>query len=195
MKDQVRSGIGFVWPSSGIPMGGRLQLIGEYSTLTSVGAGANNAAESTQNPSDLAGGVRYLFLGSGLTLNAGYRTNTKFDLGFAGPKDKRGFTFSVSFTKPVEPPGNNRFPVVSLETSADSIRVGETATVTATGFDADNDPLTYSWSASAGQVSGAGEMATFSAAGLAPGTYVVRVIVSDGRGGTSTSLIEVAVRP
>jgi hypothetical protein len=194
IKDQVRSGVGLAWPSSGIKLGGSLQFIGEYTTLSFVGAGISNAAESIQNPSDVAAGIRYLFLGSGITLNAGYRTNTKFDFAFPGEKDRQGFTFSVSFTKPVRPPGNNRFPVVSLETSADEIRAGESATLTATGFDADNDPITYTWSASAGQVTGSGEKVVFNAAGLAPGRYTIRATVSDGKGGMATSVIEVMVR-
>ena len=193
LKDQVRSGIGLAWPSSGIKAGGSLQLIGEYSTLTFVGAGTSNAA-AVENPSDMAAGVRYLFLGSGLTLNAGYRTNVKFDSGFPGEKDRRGFTFSVSFTKPVRPVRDNRFPVVSLETSAAEVRAGDSATITATGFDADNDTLTYAWSSSAGQVTGSGQSVMFSTAGLAPGKYTVRATVADGKGGTATSLIDVTVK-
>jgi hypothetical protein len=133
-------------------------------------------------------------LGSGVTINAGHRTNVKFDKGFPGEKDKRGFTFSVSYTKPVRPTDSNLFPVVSLEISADQVRSGETATITATGFDADNDRLSYSWSASAGQVTGSGEKVTFNTAGLTPGKYTVGATVSDGKGGTATSLIEVTVR-
>jgi hypothetical protein len=193
-KDQIRSGIGLAWPSSGIKMGGSLQIIGEYTTMTSVGAGISNAAESVQNPSDVAAGVRYLLLGSGITMNAGYRTNTKFDFGFPGEKDRRGFTFSVSFTKPVRSPDDNRFPVVSLETSANEVSSGSSVTITATGFDIDNDKLTYAWSASGRQLSGTGESVTFSTDGLAPGRYTIRVTASDGKGGNATSLIDVTVR-
>ena len=73
------------------------------------------------------------------------------------------------------------------------IRVGASATITATGFDADNDPLTYAWSATGGQISGAGDKATFNAAGVAPGKYTVRATVSDGKGGTAASQIDVTV--
>jgi hypothetical protein len=194
IKDQIRSGIGLAWPSSGIKMGGSLQLIAEYTTLTFVGAGASNAAESVQNPSDVAAGVRYMLLGSGITLNAGYRTNTKFDFGFPGEKDRRGFTFSVSFTKPVRPPVDNRFPVVSLETSAEEVSAGSAVTITATGFDLDNDTLTYTWSASGRQVTGSGEKVTFSTDGLAPGRYTIRVTASDSKGGIATSLIDITVK-
>lgn len=194
LKDQVRSGVGLAFPSSGIKAGGRLQLIGEYTTLTFVGAGTPNAAESVASPSDVAAGIRYLFLGGGVTLNAGYRTNVKFDTGIPGKQDKRGFSFSASFTKPVQEPGRNRYPVVSLETSVSEIRTGDSATITATGFDADNDPLTFAWSASGGQVTGLGEKATFSATGLSPGKYTIRATVSDGKGGTATSLVDLLVK-
>lgn len=189
IKDEMRSGLGAAWPASG-----SLQGIFEYSTVTYVGAGSNNLSKSVQNPSDIAFGIRYLMLDSGITLNAGYRTNAKFDFTFPGNKDRRGFTFSLSYTKPVRPPGNNRFPVVSLETSSDEIPVGGSAAITATGYDADNDPITYSWSASGGQIVGSGEKVTFNATGLAPGKYTIRTTASDGKGGTATSLIDVMVR-
>jgi len=196
LKDQVRSGLGFAWPASGINFGGSnsLQLIGEYATVTFVGAGTNNAASNVENPSDVAGGLRFLMLNSGLTLNAGFRTNTKFDVGFPGEKDKSGFTFSVSYTKPVRPPGNNRFPVVSLETSSDVIRAGDSATITATGYDLDNDPLMYRWAVSGGRITGAGDTASFNTTGLAPGKYTITATVSDGKGGATTSSIDVTVR-
>ena len=190
IKDEMRSGLGAAWPSSG-----RLQGIFEYTTITYVGAGSSNAAKSVQNTSDIAAGIRYLMLGSGLTLNAGYRTNTKFDFTFPGNKDRRGLTFSLSFTKPVRPPENNRFPVVSLETSADQIRVGGAAAITATGYDADNDRIAYSWSASGGQIAGSGDSVTFNAVGVTPGKYTIRATASDGKGGTATSLIDIMVTP
>jgi len=192
IKDQLRSGIAVLFPASGIHMGGRLQFVGEYNTITNVGAGTNNAAEAVVNPSDIVGGLRYLLLNSGLTLNAGYRRNMKIDSTLPGKKDTAGFIFSVSFTNPVQPPGRNRFPVLSLETAPEEIRVGEFTTITATGFDSDNDPLTYSWTTTGGRVAGSGEKVTFS--GGAPGIYTIRGTVSDGKGGTATSLIDVTVK-
>jgi hypothetical protein len=130
-----------------------------------------------------------------VTLNAGYRNNTKLDQNFPGTEPRNSFTFSVSFTNPVRAPGNNRFPNISLETSAEEIPVGGTATITATGYDADKDPLTYSWTSSGGKIVGSGDKVTFSSAGFPPGKYAVRATASDGKGGTATSLIEVTVRP
>ncbi len=196
IKDEMRSGLGFAWPSAGMNLGGgSLQGIFEYSTLTYVGGGAPNPSSSVQNASDIAAGVRYLMLDQGITIDAGYRTNTKFDRAFPGNDNRHGMTFGVYYTKPVRPRGNNRFPVISLETSAEEIPAGGSATITATGYDADNDMLAYTWSATGGQVVGTGEKATFNAAGLAPGKYTIRATAVDGNGGTATSLIDVTVRP
>ena len=195
IKDEMRSGLGAAWPASGLNLlNGTLQGIFEYNTVTSVGAGSNNlAAKTVQNPNDIAAGIRFLMLDSGLTLNAGYRFNKKFDFTFPGNKDRRGLIVALSYTKPVRPPGNNRFPVVSLESSAEQIRVGGSATITATGYDADNDQLAFSWMTSGGQIVGSGDKVTFNATGLAPGKYTIRATATDGKGGTATSLIDVTV--
>jgi PKD domain len=196
LKNGLRSGLGAAWPAGGLQiLNGSVQGIFEYSTLSFVGGGSSNASSSTQNSSDIGGGLRYLMLDAGLTLNAGYRTNTKSDSVLPGNGRKDGFTFSVSYTKPVRTPGNNRFPVVSLERSSDQIAVGGSATITATGYDADNDPLTYSWFTSGGQIVGSGEKVTFNATGVTPGTYTIRATVSDGKGGTGTAMIDLTVRP
>lgn len=189
LRDELRSGLGFAWPSSAT-----LQAIFEYATLTYVGGGSNNPSKSVQNPGDIAAGVRFLMLDQGITLNAGYRTNTKFDFDFPGNTERHGMTFSLSFTKPVRPPGNNRFPVLVLESNSEEVPVGGTAAITATGYDADNDALTYSWSSSSGQIVGSGERVTFNAAGLAPGRYTIRARAQDGKGGTATSLLDLTVR-
>lgn len=195
MKNQMNSGLGTAWPAEGLRLfGGSLQGIFEYATSTYVGGGSPNAANSVQNSADLAGGLRFLLLNSGVTLHAGYRTNIKNDERFPGNVRRDGFTFSLSFTKPVREPGNNRFPVVSLEISADEVPPGGTAMVTATGYDSDNDPLSYAWTTTGGKIVGTGPQVTFSAAGLSPGKYTIRAAVSDGKGGTAVALIDVRVR-
>ena len=47
LKDEMRSGLGFVWPAGGFEVwdvwgGGVLQAIFEYSTITFIGAGTTN---------------------------------------------------------------------------------------------------------------------------------------------------------
>ena len=191
LKDEMRSGLGFAFPSAS-----PVQAIFEYSTSTVIGASSPNLASVlAQNPNDVTGGVRVLFLNQGLTLNAGYTVNRKFDRSDPGNSDRTGFVFSLSFTRPIKPVGNNHYPVVGLEADSSEIAAGGSATITATGYDADNDPLTYSWTATAGKVEGTGATVTFRAAGLAPGKYTVRATAVDGKGGTATSEIDITVKP
>jgi hypothetical protein len=196
LKNEMRSGLGTAWPAEGLSVfKGSLQGIFEFATVTYVGGGSNNAGTAVQDVRDIAAGVRFMMLNSGITMNAGYRNNTNLDLSFPGSERRNSFTFSISFTNPVRAPGNNRFPNISLETSSDEIAAGGSVTISATGYDADNDPLTYSWASSGGKIVGSGERVTFNAAGLAPGRYTVRATASDGKGGTATSVIELTVKP
>ena len=63
---------------------------------------------------------------------------------------------------------------------------GDTVAVTATAADPDNDPLTYTWSASGGRVDGTGPQVRWLSAGTAAGSYTVTVQVDDGRGGSAS---------
>ncbi len=190
LKDELRSGLGVAFPSAS-----PVQGIFEYVTSTVIGASSPNpAAVKVQNPSDVTGGLRVLLLNSGLTFNAGYTVNTKFDRTFPNNRDRTGFVFGLSFTKPVKPVGNNHYPVVALEADSDDIAAGGSATITASGFDADNDALTYTWTSTGGKVEGTGEKVTFRAAGLAPGKYTIRATALDGKGGIATSQVDITVR-
>ena len=194
LKDEMRSGLGFVWPAGGFDVygGGIVQGIFEYSTVTFIGAGTLN--DVIQAPSDIALGVRYMQLDSGFTFNAGFRRNTNFDLEFPGNEEQNGFVFGVTYTKPVEGLSTNNFPLVVLETPVNEVQVGGSVAITANGFDVDNDPLSYAWTSSAGQVLGDGDSVTFDTTGLARGQYTVRAVVNDGRGGTAQSEITITVQ-
>ena len=90
-----------------------------------------------------------------------------------------------------------RVPIVlalGFEADRDEIGAGEMAGITVSGFDADNDPITYVWSTTAGRITGSGERVSFDSTGLTPGTYVVQVTATDGRNGVATSQIEITVR-
>jgi outer membrane protein OmpA-like peptidoglycan-associated protein len=71
---------------------------------------------------------------------------------------------------------------------------GERTGITSTASDPDGDPLTYSYSAASGQVTGDGAKATFDSTGLQAGSYPVKCMVSDGRGGTAESSTNVDVQ-
>ena len=59
----------------------------------------------------------------------------------------------------------------------------------------DNNPLTYSWTATGGAVGGSGPEVQWNSSGVAPGTYSVRVGVDDGRGGTANCSVGIRVDP
>jgi outer membrane protein OmpA-like peptidoglycan-associated protein len=88
----------------------------------------------------------------------------------------------------------NRPPTATLSVERSPILPGEHTGITCTGSDPDNDPLTYGYSASGGQVSGTGSNASFDATGLQPGTYIVKCTVNDGRGGTAEASGNVEVK-
>jgi OmpA family len=96
---------------------------------------------------------------------------------------------------PPEPPKPNHPPVASCSASPTSVYQGSTDPVTihVAATDADNDPLTYSYTATGGTVDGTGADVRWNPTGLALGTYTVNAKVDDGRGGTATCAADVAV--
>jgi outer membrane protein OmpA-like peptidoglycan-associated protein len=120
-------------------------------------------------------------------LNEGtYTVNAKVD-------DGRGGTATCSVDVKVEP-RPNRPPTISCSTDRSPIMPGERTGITAVASDPDNDPLTYSYSASGGQVTGDGPKAEFDSTGLQPGSYTVKCSVSDGRGGNADATTTVDVQ-
>jgi outer membrane protein OmpA-like peptidoglycan-associated protein len=95
------------------------------------------------------------------------------------------------------PPPPNRPPVASCSANPISVYTGsgESAAVRADASDPDNDPLTYTWSATGGTVEGTGSQVRWSSTGLSAGTYSVTANVSDGRGGTVSCSASVSVAP
>ena len=194
IKDEMRSGIGVLWLADGVDVigGGIVQGVFEYVSTTFIGAGSPN--DVIQAPTDLVAGLRFIGLGTGMVFNAGFRRNRGFDKDFPGNTEYDGFIFGVSYTKPVAALLANNFPLIVLEIPSDEVTVGESLQITATGFDADTDPLSYSWTSTGGQVVGSGESVTFDTTGLPPGQYTIRAVANDGRGGTSASEVVITVR-
>jgi hypothetical protein len=95
---------------------------------------------------------------------------------------------SASFTvKAFEP------PTISCTANPTTIKPGETSTITATGMSPQNRPLTYSYSASAGTVSGTGASAEFNSAGAPTGAVGITCNVSDDKGQTATANTSVTI--
>lgn len=84
-------------------------------------------------------------------------------------------------------------PTVSCSVNPSSVNAGDSSTITATGVSPQNRPLTYSYSASAGSVSGTGNTATLSTTGAPAGAITVTANVSDDKGQTASGTCSVTV--
>jgi outer membrane protein OmpA-like peptidoglycan-associated protein len=115
-----------------------------------------------------------------------YTVNVKLD-------DGRGGTASCSADIKVEEKPNHP-PTASLSVERSPILPGERTGITCNGSDPDNDPLTYSYTATGGQIVGSGANVQFDSAGLQPGSYTVKCTVNDGRGGTADASGNVEVK-
>jgi hypothetical protein len=73
-------------------------------------------------------------------------------------------------------------PTISCAANPSTIQPGEKSTITSTASSPDNLDLTYSYSATQGQVSGNGPTATYDSTGLSSGSYKVNCSVTDSRG-------------
>ena len=87
----------------------------------------------------------------------------------------------------------NRPPVIACSADRSTVTQGEPVTITANASDPDNDPLTYSWSASSGKIDGSESSAKFRTGDLSPGPYTVSGHVDDGRSGTADCSVIVQV--
>jgi hypothetical protein len=78
-------------------------------------------------------------------------------------------------------------PTITCSVSPNTIAPGGTATVTSVGVSPQNLPLTFSYSATAGTVSGSGTTAEYSSAGAATGAVGITCNVSDNKGQSASS--------
>jgi outer membrane protein OmpA-like peptidoglycan-associated protein len=88
----------------------------------------------------------------------------------------------------------NHPPTATLSVERIPILPGERTGVTCNGSDPDNDPLTYGYTTTGGQIVGSGSNVQFDATGLKPGSYTVKCTVNDGRGGTAEASGNVEVK-
>jgi len=106
--------------------------------------------------------------------------------GGIGPGDVA--TCSANFTvRPFEP------PTLSCSAYQTTLKPGDTTAVTAVGVSPQNRPLTYSYSATAGSISGSGSTATYNSTGAPTGAVGITCSVSDDKGHTVTAQTGVTI--
>jgi outer membrane protein OmpA-like peptidoglycan-associated protein len=86
-------------------------------------------------------------------------------------------------------------PTISCSASPSTIKSNESSTVTATGVSPQNRPLTYSYSAQSGAISGTGATATFSPTGAPEGPVGITCNVTDDKGNTAAAVASITVAP
>ena len=84
-------------------------------------------------------------------------------------------------------------PTIACTANPTSVNPGDSATITCQGTSPQNRPLTYSYSASSGQISGSTNTATLNTTGAAPGVITVTGNVADDKGQTASSTTDVTV--
>jgi outer membrane protein OmpA-like peptidoglycan-associated protein len=84
-------------------------------------------------------------------------------------------------------------PTVSCSANPSTVSPGDSATITASGTSPQNRPLTYSYSSTAGSVSGNTSTGTLSTTGAAPGTITVTANVVDDKGQSASCTTTVTV--
>jgi outer membrane protein OmpA-like peptidoglycan-associated protein len=78
-------------------------------------------------------------------------------------------------------------PTIACSASPDTINPGATSSISSTAASPQNRPLTYSYSASAGSISGTGTTAEFSSTGAPTGAVGITCSVADDKGHTATA--------
>lgn len=143
-----------------------------YSYTASGGTVEGTGPDARFNPAGLAIGT--------------YTVTAKVDNGHGGAA-----TCSADVAVNKRP---NRPPVISCAPERNPIIAGERVAINSTASDPDGDPLTYSYSATGGQISGNGPTAQFDSSGLSAGSYTVTCTADDGQGGRTNATTNVDVQ-
>jgi hypothetical protein len=187
LADQMQVGGGFlIFPQ------GRFQIMTEYSGTIYVGKGIQNTTFGARDPVDNVTGFR-IYAWKGGAMDIGYR----YSLDLTNHRDRNGFVIKVAAAHwPAKPlPPDSLTSSCSVNKPSVVEGSGNYLIASATATDANGHPLTYMWTATAGQIDGAGPYVRWDSTGVAPGTYTLTLRVDDGAGKTSTCSATVTVQP
>jgi outer membrane protein OmpA-like peptidoglycan-associated protein len=121
------------------------------------------------------------------TVNCGVKEGKP---GKEGLKPWESASSTATFTvKEYEP------PTLSCSANPTDLKPGDSSTVTSQGVSPQNRPLTYSYQASGGTISGSGTTATYSSTGASTGPVQITCSVADDKGHTATANTSVTIAP
>jgi hypothetical protein len=88
-------------------------------------------------------------------------------------------------------------PTLSCSANPTDLKPGDSSTITAQGVSPQNRPLTYSYQASGGTISGSGATATYSSTGASSGPVQITGTVTDDKGHSATcsTTVNIAAPP
>jgi hypothetical protein len=84
-------------------------------------------------------------------------------------------------------------PTITCSANPTTVQPGGTSTITAVGRSPQNRGLTYSYTASAGQIAGSGTTATLATSGVPPGTVTVTCNVVDDLGKSASATTSIGI--
>jgi outer membrane protein OmpA-like peptidoglycan-associated protein len=121
------------------------------------------------------------------TVNCGVKEGKP---GKEGLKPWQSASSTATFTvKEYEP------PTISCSANPTDLKPGDSATITSQGVSPQNRPLTYSYQATGGTISGSGTTATYSSTGASTGPVQITCAVADDKGHTATANTSVTIAP
>jgi len=106
--------------------------------------------------------------------------------------------YSASSTETITVLKKNVAPVVSIEPASGNITQGDTLPMRCVSSDANNDPLTYSWTVNGEPLAANVNSITFGTEGRKPGQYTIGCAASDGEAttnATSSVTVKEYIRP
>jgi len=190
MPDQLRTGVGFQFlPES------RFQPMMEYSGVVFVRAPSTppDTSFGARDPIDGIWGLR-MYPWRHLGIDLGYRRM----LNLRDLNDRNGFVVKIGIAYwPEKVAPVNHPPTVTCTEDKNMVYLdsGDIVTISCTGADPDNDPLTYTWSSTCGKVDGTGTTVRWLSAGVPVGSCATTAKVDDGRGGFASSSVSTSVEP
>ncbi|MHB8527160.1 MAG: OmpA family protein [Candidatus Acidiferrales bacterium] len=120
----------------------------------------------------------------------GWQKNVRFSAGIV-------FRFGAHRHAAPPPPPPSAPMAATCSADKETVYAGsdDVVAVRAEASNPDNNPLTYSWSASGGTVDGTGPDARWNSSDQQPGAYIVKAQVDDGRGGAADCAVNIRVEP